>query len=368
MTRYIYDLPDWPHFRWSHEVLDKKLAAVRFRQGELIGRMKALGIPLQEQAVFQILTLDVLKSSEIEGEILDKEQVRSSVARRLGMDIGGLAPVSRDIEGVVSMILDATQNYAEPLSKERLFGWHASLFPSGYSDLKPVKVGAWRDGPVEVTSGPVGRKRVHFKGPPADRVEHEMTMFIDWFHRDDGADLVLRAAIAHLWFVTIHPFEDGNGRIARALADMMLARSEGSSQRFYSMSAQIRNERDVYYGGLEETQKGTLDITRRLEWFLDCMGRALDNVESVLAVVLRKARFWESHAGAPFNNRQRLILNKLLEGFEGNLTSSKWARLAQCSQDTALRDILDLVERSILAKDPARGRSTSYSLIVPERS
>ena len=368
MTRYIYDLPDWPHFRWNHEVLDKKLAAVRYQQGELIGRMKTLGFPLREQAVFQTLTLDVLKSSEIEGEILDKEQVRSSVARRLGIDIGGLPPVSRDIEGVVAMILDATQNYAEPLSKERLFGWHASLFPSGYSDLKPVKVGAWRAGPVEVTSGPVGRKRVHFEGPPADRVGQEMAVFLNWFNRDDGIDLVLRAAIAHLWFVTIHPFEDGNGRIARALADMMLARSEGSSQRFYSMSGQIRNERDAYYGGLEETQKGTLDITRRLEWFLDCMNRAFDGVESVLAVVLKKARFWEFHAGVPFNDRQRLILNKLLNGFEGKLTSSRWAKLARCSQDTALRDILDLVERSILAKDPAGGRSTSYSLIIPGRS
>jgi Fic family protein len=248
LTRYIYDLPDWPHFLWSHEILDKKLAAVRFRQGELIGRMKALGFPLQEQAVFQTLTLDVLKSSEIEGEMLDKEQVRSSVAGHLGMDIGGLAPVSRDIEGVVAMILDATQSYTEPLSKERLFGWHASLFPSGYSDLKPIKVGTWRDGPVEVTSGPVSRKRVYFEGPPADRVEQEMAVFLDWFNRDDGTDLVLRAAIAHLWFVTIHPFEDGNGRIARALADMMLSRSEGSSQRFYSMSAQIRNERDVVSG------------------------------------------------------------------------------------------------------------------------
>jgi Fic family protein len=330
--------------------------------------MKALGFPLQERAVFQTLTLDVLKSSEIEGEILDKEQVRSSVARRLGMDIGGFTPVSRDIEGVVAMILDATQNYAEPLSKERLFGWHASLFPSGYSYLKRVKVEAWRGGPVEVTSGPVGRKRVHFEGPPADRVEHEMTMFIDWFNSDDCTDLVPRSAIAHLWFVTIHPFEDGNGRIARALADMMLARSEGSSRRFYSMSAQIRDEREAYYGGLEDSQKGTLDITRWLEWFLDCMSRAFDSVESVLAVVLRKARFWESHAGASFNDRQRLTLSKLLDGFEGKLTSSKWAKLARCSQDTALRDILDLVERSILAKDPARGRSTSYSLIVPERS
>ena len=368
LTRFIYNLRDWPHFRWDHEVLDKKLAAVRYQQGQLIGRMKVMGFALREEAVFETLTLDVLKSSEIEGEILNTEQVRSSVARHLGMDIGALTPASRNIEGVVEMILDATQNYAQPLSKERLFGWHASLFPTRYSDLKQIKVAAWRDKPVRVESGRVGHKRVHFEAPPADRVEQEMTVFLDWFNRDDGTDLVLRAAIAHLWFVTIHPFEDGNGRIARALADMMLARSEESSQRFYSMSAQIRNERDAYYGGLEETQKGTLDITRRLEWFLDCMNRAFDNVESTLAVVLKKARFWESYAGARFNDRQRVIINKLLDGFEGKLTSSKWAKLARCSQDTALRDILDLAERGILAKDQPGGRSTSYSLIVPERT
>jgi Fic family protein len=365
MTTYIHELPDWPYFRWSQEALAQKLAAVRYRQGELIGRMRAMGFSLRAEAVFQTLTLDVLKSSEIEGEILDREQVRSSIARHLGMDIGAAPTVSRNIDGIVEMTLDATQNYDKPLTRERLFGWHASLFPTGYSGIRKIKVGAWRDdaqGPMQVVSGRVGHEHVHFKATAADRIEKEMTLFLDWFNNDDGIDLVLRAAIAHLWFVTIHPFEDGNGRIARALADMVLARSEKSPQRFYSMSAQIRNEREAYYGGLEETQKGTMDVTTRLEWFFDCLNRAFDGVESTLEIVLKKARFWESHAATPFNDRQRLMLNKVLDGLEGKLTSSKWAKLAKCSQDTALRDILDLVEHGILTKDPAGGRSTSYSL------
>ncbi len=368
LKRYIHELPDWPHFRWNHETVDQKLAAVRYRQGELIGRMKAMGFSLRAETVFQTLTLDVVKSSEIEGEILDREQVRSSIARHLGMDIGALTPVSGNIEGVVEMTLDATQNYDKPLTKERLVGWHASLFPTGYSGVRKIKVGDWRDdgkGPMQVVSGGVGHERVYFEAPAAGRIEQEMTAFLDWFNNDHSTDPVLRAGIAHLWFVTIHPFEDGNGRIARALTDMMLARSEQSSQRFYSMSAQIRNERDAYYGGLEETQKGTLDVTARLEWFLDCLNHAFHGVESTLAIVLKRARFWESYAGTPFNDRQRLVLNKLLDGIEGKLTSSKWAKMAKCSQDTALRDILELVTHGILAKDPAGGRSTSYSLIVP---
>ncbi len=368
MSIYIHELPDWPHFRWSQEALASKLAAVRYKQGELIGRMKAMGFSLRSEAVFQTLTLDVLKSSEIEGEILDREQVRSSIARHLGMDIGAVASVSRNIEGVVEMTLDATQNYDKPLTKERLFGWHASLFPTGYSGIRKIRVAAWRDdskGPMQVVSGHIGHERVHFEAPSADRIEREMTIFLDWFNNNDGTDLVLCSGIAHLWFVTIHPFEDGNGRIARALADMMLAKSEQTPQRFYSMSAQIRNERDAYYGGLEETQKGTLDITARLAWFLDCLDRAFNSVDNTLAIVLKKAHFWELYAETSFNDRQRLVINKLLDGFEGKMTSSKWAKLAKCSQDTALRDILELTERSILAKDPAGGRSTSYSLIFP---
>ena len=365
MSEYIHDLPDWPRFRWSQEALSQRLAALRHKQGRLIGRMEAIGFRLREEAELRTLTLEVLKSSEIEGEVLDKEQVRSSIARRLGMNIGALAPADRNVEGVVEMVLDATRNYEKPLSKERLFGWHASLFPTGYSGMRKIKIGSWRDdadGPMEVVSGPVGHERVHFAGPPADRLEREMTAFIDWFNNDDGTDPVLRACIAHLWFVTIHPFEDGNGRIARAIADMTLARSERSPQRFYSMSAQMRRERNAYYGGLEETQKGTLDITARLEEFLECLDRAFDEAERTLASVFRKARFRESYAGVSFNDRQRLILDKLLDGIEGKLTSSKWAKLAKCSQDTALRDILDLVDRGVLTKDAAGGRSTSYFL------
>lgn len=365
MSAYIYDLPDWPRFRWNQETLSQRLAALRHKQGRLIGRMESIGFRLREEAELRTLTLEVLKSSEIEGEVLDKEQVRSSIARRLGMNIGALSPADRNVEGVVEMVLDATRNYDRPLTKERLFGWHASLFPTGYSGMRKIKVGAWRDdaeGPMEIVSGPLGHERVHFEGPPADRLEREMMAFIDGFNKDDGTDLVLRACIAHLWFVTIHPFEDGNGRIARAIADMTLARSERSPQRFYSMSAQMRQERNAYYGGLEETQKGTLDITVRLEWFLECLDHAFDEAERTLASVFRKARFRESYAGVSLNDRQRWILDRLLDGIEGKLTSSKWARLAKCSQDTALRDILDLVDRGILTKDAAGGRSTSYSL------
>jgi Fic family protein len=366
MNNYIYDLPDWPRFRWNQDAVFPRLTAVRHKQDRLIGRMQALGFTLRKEAELRTLTLEVLKSSEIEGEILDKDQVRSSVARRLGVDIGALTPEDRKVEGVVEMVLDATRNYDKPLTRERLFGWHASLFPTGYSGLRKINTGTWRDAPMEVVSGPIGHERVHFEGPPADRVEREMTAFLDWFNGDDGTDLVLRACIAHLWFVTIHPFEDGNGRIARAIADMTLARSEQSPQRFYSMSAQMRQERNAYYGGLEQTQKGTLDITERLDWFLGCLDRSFDEAERTLAAVFRKARFWGSHGGASFNERQNLMLNKLLDGIEGKLTSSKWAKMAKCSQDTALRDIVDLVDRGILAKDPAGGRSTSYSLLQPE--
>ena len=365
MNRYIHELPDWPDFQWNQEKLAGPLAGLRHRQGRLIGRMETLGFSLRVEATLQTLTLDVLKSSEIEGEILDRDQVRSSIARRLGMDIGALAPADRNVEGVVEMMLDATQNYGVPLTAKRLFGWHASLFPTGYSGMSKIKVGRWRDdskGPMQVVSGASGRERVYFEAPTAKRLKKEMTLFLKWFNGTEDTDPVLRAGLAHLWFVTIHPFEDGNGRIARAIADMVLARSEQSSQRFYSMSAQIRIERKTYYDTLEKTQKGGLDITPWLEWFLGCLDRAFDNTEKTLGSVLHKARFWETHADTPFNNRQRLMLNKLLDGFEGKLTSSKWAKIAKCSQDTALRDILDLVNRGVLAKDAGGGRSTSYSL------
>jgi Fic family protein len=362
---YIHEREDWPKFRCSDETLSPLLAAVRHRQGRLIGRMEALGFPFQSEALLQTLTEDVLKSSEIEGEALDKEQVRSSIARRLGLDIGALTPADRNVEGVVEMMLDATQRYDKVLTRDRLFDWHAALFPTGRSGITRIKVGAWRDGsagPMQVVSGPIGRERVHFEALTADRVDSEMTRFLAWFEAPTDIDPVIKAGLAHLWFVTIHPFDDGNGRIARAIADMALARSEGSSQRFYSMSAQIRIERKAYYDTLEATQKGGMDVTPWLTWFLACLGRAFEGAETTLTSVMSKARFWEQHRDASLNERQRAIINRLLNGFEGKLTSSKWALLAKCSQDTALRDIDDLMARGVLAKDAAGGRSTSYSL------
>ena len=364
----IHQLPDWPDFRWDSDAVLAPLAAVRHRQGRLIGRMEALGFPLRAEAVLQSLTEEVINSSEIEGEVLDREQVRSSVARRLGMDIGALTQVDRHVDGVVEMMLDATQNYMAPLTAERLFGWHAALFPTGRSGMARITVGDWRtdeSGPMQVVSGPIGRERVHYQAPPAAKVPAEMDAFLVWFNNPGNIDPVLGAALAHLWFVTIHPFEDGNGRIARTIADMALARSEHSAQRFYSMSAQIRAERNAYYDMLETTQKGDLDITPWITWFLGCLDRAFTAAETILEAVLQKARFWDAHAGASLNDRQRLIVNRLLNGFVGKLTSSKYAKLAKCSQDTATRDIQNLLNRGILAKDSAGGRSTSYSLNLP---
>jgi Fic family protein len=364
---YIHERDDWPEFRWSDEQVAQPLAAVRHRQGRLIGRMEALGFPLQEEAVLHALTEDVLKSSEIEGEMLDKDQVRSSIARRLGMDIGGLIPADRNVEGVVEMMLDATQAYTKPLTADRLFGWHAALFPAGRNGMTRIAVGAWRSdatGPMQVVSGPVGRERVHYEAPAAALLDAEMARFLGWFESADS-DPVVRAGIAHLWFVTIHPFDDGNGRIARAIADMALARAEGTAQRFYSMSAQIRAERKAYYDMLEATQRGRLDITPWLLWFIGCLDRAFENSEAILTGVMRKVRIWDRLAAQPPNERQRMMLNRLLDGFEGKLTSSKWAKIARTSPDTALRDINDLVDRGILVKDSAGGRSTSYS-IAPE--
>lgn len=362
---YIYEREDWPKLTWSQERLAGQLAGVRHRQGRLIGRMEGLGFSLRNEAVLQTLTQDVLKSSEIEGERLDRDQVRSSIARRLGLDIGGLAPSDRDVEGVVEMMLDATQRYADPLTEERLFAWHSALFPTGRSGMRKIAVGRWRDaksGPMQVVSGPIGREKVHFQAPDAKRVSKEMRAFLKWFNGSQAADPVLTAGVAHLWFVTIHPFEDGNGRIARAITDMVLARSENSTQRFYSMSAQIRLERTAYYAMLEKTQKGDLDVTPWLEWFLGCLDRAFDGAEHTLSGIFRKAHFWEAHTHKPFNERQRAIINRLFDGFEGKLSSSKWATLAKCSQDTALRDIDDLVKRGIFVKEQGGGRSTSYAL------
>jgi len=365
LSQYIHELPDWPRFQWSRKRLSGRLADVRHRQGRLIGHMEGLGFRLREEAELETLTEDVVRTSEIEGERLDAEQVRSSIARRLGMDIGALKPTDRSVEGVVEMMLDATRHYERPLTRDRLFGWHASLFPAGRSGLSRIRVGAWRDdstGPMQVVSGPMGRERVHYEAPAARRIAQEMRVFLAWFNRNTEIDAVLKAALAHLWFVTVHPFDDGNGRIARAIADMTLARSEQSPQRFYSMSAQILQERNAYYDILERTQKGGLDITPWMEWFLGCLDRAIAGAQTTLAKVLHKARFWERVATIPLNERQRAMLNRLLDGFEGKLTTSKWAQLAKCSQDTALRDILELVERGILLRNPAGGRSTSYAL------
>ena len=366
---FIYQRPDWPNFHWNTEQIVSALAAVRHKQGRLLGYMAALGFSLQSEAALQTLTLDVLKTSEIEGELLDVEQVRSSVARRLGIGTFGLIPADREVEGIVEMLHDATQQYNQPLTDERLFGWHSALFPTGRSGMQRITVGEWRTheaGPMQVLSGALGRERIHFQAPHASVLPTEMHRFLNWFNSDLSQDPVLKAAIAHLWFITIHPFDDGNGRIARAIADWQLARADNCPQRFYSLSAQIRLERSTYYDMLERTQRGDLNITGWLNWFLACLDRALTTADTTLASVLRKARYWDwlntPPRAAQLNDRQRLMLNKLLDGFDGKLTTSKWAKIAKCSQDTALRDIQQLVESGILSKEEAGGRSTSYGL------
>jgi len=362
---YIHELDTWPRLHWRAETIAAPLASVRDRQTRLIRHMEALGFNLQQEAVLQTLTADVLKSSEIEGEKLDAAQVRSSVARRLGMDIGALKSADRNVEGVVEMMLDATRHYDRPLTAERLFAWHASLFPTGRSGMSAINVGGWRDdktGPMQVVSGPMGKERVHLEAHKAGLLDREMKSFLDWFEGDKPIDQVLAAGLAHLWFVTIHPIDDGNGRIARSIADMALARSEHSPQRFYSMSAQIRQERNDYYDILERTQKGTMDVTPWMEWFLGCLGRAIDGAQVTLSTVLEKARFWDRIKNVQLNDRQRLVINRLLDGFEGKLTTSKYAKVAKCSQDTAHRDILALVDEGVLVRNPEGGRSTSYSL------
>ena len=365
LNHYIYNQTSWPRFHWNRDKLAERLAEVQHKQGWLLGRMETLGFNLRQEAVLQSLTEDVFKSSEIEGEILNKDQVRSSIARKLGMDIGGLKSVDRNVEGIVEMMLDATRHYDLPLTAERLFGWHAALFPTGRSGMRKITVGNWRESgsdPMQVVSGAVGRERIHFEAPAAAKVDNEMRMFLDWFNGNTEKNQVMKAGLAHLWFITVHPFDDGNGRMARAIADMTLARSEKSPQRFYSMSAQIRQERDAYYDLLEQTQKGTVDVTPWMEWFLDCLGRAIEGAQNTLGSVLAKARFWEAISGTTLNERQRTVLNRLLDGFDGKLTTTKWSKLAKCSHDTALRDILALVERGVLVQNPGGGRSTSYSL------
>lgn len=366
---YIHENPDWPRFRWNEEELARQLVDVRYRQGRLLGYMEALGFRQQSEAWLLSLTSEAIKTSEIEGEILNSEQVRSSIAKRLGLDRAALKPADRHVEGVVEMLLDATRAFAQPLTEERLLGWHAGLFPGGSSGPYRITVGAWRTdqtGPMQVVSRTGRTERVHFEAPAADRIEAEMRVFLRWFESSSAMDPVLKAGLAHLWFVTIHPFDDGNGRVARAITDLALARSENSARRFYSMSAQIREEREVYYEVLERTQRGTLEVSRWLEWFVGCLGRAVDGAQQMLAGVLTKARFWQQLAEVSLNERQRRVLNRLLDGFEGKLTTSTYARLTGCSQDTAHRDIRQLLELGLLVQGPAGGRSTSYSLIQPD--
>ncbi|MDR1755425.1 MAG: Fic family protein [Culturomica sp.] len=359
---YLHQRENWTNFRWDSDKLVALLGNVRHLQGKLLGQMGSLGFPLQKEAMLTTLTLDVLKSSEIEGELLNRDQVRSSIARRLGLEVSGLVDSSRHVEGVVEMMLDATQRYTLPLTDERLFGWHAALFPSGHSGPYKIEVAKYRSGEMQVVSGAMGHEKVHYEAPKPEFVEVEMTRFLQWFNGESATDPVLKAAIAHFWFVTIHPFDDGNGRIARAIADLQLARSDGSSQRFYSMSNQILAERKKYYEALEKTQSSDGDITLWLEWFLSCLERALLGSEGILNAVLVKARFWEQHRETELNARQRLMLNKLLDGFDGKLTSSKWAKITKSSPDTALRDIQDLIIKGILRKEAQGGRSTNYEL------
>jgi len=363
---YIHQYLDWPNFEWDANNLSPLLAEVRNSQGRLLGRMDGLGLNLRAQATLTTLTADVTKSSAIEGEFLNQEQVRSSIARKLGLDVAGMVSSSRDIDGIVEMMLDATQNFQQPLTPDRLFAWQAALFPTGRSGMARIAVGSWRtaeSGPMQVVSGAIGRERVHFEAPAAERIPQEMKRFLLWLEQDQGLDPVLKAGIAHLWFVTIHPFEDGNGRIGRAIADLLLARSDGMAERFYSLSSQIETERKGYYEKLEACQRGSLDITIWLRWFLECFGRALKGAEGLLEQVLRKARLWERINQGPVNDRQRVVLNRLLDGFDGKLTSSKYSKLAKCSPDTALRDIQDLVGRGILLQSSSGGRSTSYELV-----
>jgi len=365
MGKYIYQNKDWPKFKWDNALILKRLGEVRNIQGKLMGKMESLGFALRSEAMLDSLTLEAIKSTEIEGEFLPPHQVRSSIARHLGLDIASAIPSDRHVDGMVDMLIDATQHCTMPLSADRLFSWHAALFPTGKNGLYKITVANWRTdskGPMQVISGAIGKEIVHFQAPDASVVPSEMLEFIEWYNTEETLDLVVKAAIVHLWFVTIHPFEDGNGRIARALTDMMLARSDNSSQRFYSISAQIRIERKSYYDILENTQKSNLDITVWILWFLECLLNAIAASELTLSKVLQKAEFWKKHSVTVFNARQIVLINKLLDGFEGKLTSSKWAKISKCSSDTALRDIQDLVNKDILQKESAGGRSTNYEL------
>lgn len=362
MAKYIYQYNNWPHFTWDEKEIQVLLGKVRHLQGVILGRMSTLGFSVKQEAMLSNLTLDVLKSSEIEGENLNNEQVRSSIARRLGIEYGGMVYSEKDVEGVVEMMLDATQKYKQPLKEERLFNWHASLFPTGRSGMHKIDVACYRTGVMQVVSGPMGKEKVHFEAPPPERVEENMDVFLNWFNNESNIDFVIKAAIAHFWFIVIHPFDDGNGRIARALSDMLLALSDNSSQRYYSLSNQIMVERKAYYEVLKKVQHSSGDITEWLVWFLNCLFRSLKATEETMQKILYKSEFWEKHKETLLNSRQRLMLNKILDGFYGKLKTSKWAKITKCSSDTALRDIKDLIEKGILKQDESGGRSTNYEL------
>jgi len=362
MATYIYEYDNWPEFTWNDKQINVILGKVRNLQGKIYGQMEVLGFSIKEETILSTLTLDVLKSSEIEGEFLNYEQVRSSIARKLGIEYAGLVHIERNVEGIVEMMLDATQRYDKPLDQERIFGWHAALFPTAWSGMHRIEPGCYRKGEMQVVSGPMGKERIHFQALSATVVKKEMDMFLDWFNKKTEIDGVLKAAIAHFWFIIIHPFDDGNGRIARTISDMLLARSEESTQRFYSLSNQILIEKKKYYEILQKVQHSSGDITEWLDWFLNCLYRALESTEVTLKQVLKKAEFWDRNKETILNSRQRLILNKLFDGFEGKLKTSKWAKIAKCSADTALRDIKDLIEKGILKQEESGGRSTNYEL------
>jgi Fic family protein len=364
MAKYIYEHPKWTDFSWQDKAINAIFGEVRLMQGKIIGQMNALGFSVKEEATLTALTLDVVKSSEIEGELLNYEQVRSSIARRLGINTAGLVPSNRHIEGVVEMMLDATQRHTLPLTEKRIFGWHAALFPTGYSGPYKIEVGKYRTGEMQVVSGAMGKEKVHYEALKPELVKPEMDNFLDWFNNDNTLDPVLKAAIAHFWFIIIHPFDDGNGRMGRAITDMLLARAEGSGERFYSMSSQILTERKRYYEVLQSVQYSSGDITEWLDWFLHCLKNAMLATEDTTQNILRKAEFWKQHEQTSINERQRLILNKLFDGFEGKLQTSKWAKIAKTSTDTALRDIKDLVEKGILQQTNEGGRNANYELVA----
>jgi len=362
MAKYIYQYRNWPNFTWNEKKVQVILGQVRHLQGKIFGQISALGFSIKEDTMLTTLTLDVLKSSEIEGQLLNYEQVRSSIARRLGIEYAGMVHSNRNVEGVVEMMLDATQNYDKPIDEERLFGWHAALFPTGRSGMYKIDVARYRQGEMQIVSGAMGKEKIHYQAPPSKQVKYEMDRFLDWLNNNEEIDLVIKSAIAHFWFIIIHPFDDGNGRIARAISDLLLARSDNSSQRFYSLSNQILLERKVYYNILQKIQYKDGEITEWITWFLNCLYHALKNTEQTIEKVLNKADFWDKHKNTVLNSRQRLMLNKLLDGFEGKLKTSKWAKITKCSQDTALRDIKDLIEKGILRQEKSGGRSTNYEL------